>query len=107
VENLNKPLTAKKIKEFNKDFVENHKKEFPEHEIFEIPAGFTVLDAISYVFDNDIRSISDFMSKYFKQEVCTIDLLRMLEEGIDNRILCLNCVRDTIRKTYNKKVFYI
>lgn len=94
VEELEKTLTKRAINTFNPEFVKLH--EDSDHNIFKIPAGFTAMDAISYILSDNPKDISDFLMKYAYKVPDAVEVVRVIEKGIKDKMICLTCFRNEI-----------
>lgn len=92
---LNKIINKRAINTFNPDFTEMHRG--MNHKIFKIPAGFTMLDAVSYILNNNPNHIADFLMKLQYNVPEATDIVNILKEGIKNKTICLTCLRNEVQ----------
>jgi hypothetical protein len=92
---INKSLNNKHIQIFHSNLVENHMGVM--HPIKEIPANFTLLDALCYVFDNDAMSVASVLQSYQDGIYYARELMKALEEGIRTKSICLRCIRENMK----------
>jgi hypothetical protein len=87
---LANPLTDKRVVVFDKRLVSTHIQ--IKHGIMPIPKGYTLMDALAFVFNDDVLAMSDVIQDYADNNGFAVDLLDALEVGILNRSICLTCV---------------
>ncbi len=90
-EHLGRALTKKRITMFDQRLTTTHVA-IP-HTIMPIPKGMTLMDALAYVFENDALAISSVIQDYLDNNGFAKDLFAALEQGIENKTICLTCVR--------------
>ena len=88
---LGKSLTNKKIVVFDQRLVSTHIG-IP-HSIMVIPKGYTLMDALSYVFHRDVLAMADVIQDYADGNGFAVDLFEALEHGVASKSMCLDCVR--------------
>jgi len=93
-EYINKPINTRRINIFSGVLVENHVG--VPHPIMPIPAKYTIMDALCYIFDNDAIPIADVLQAKQDGVQHAIELIDALEEGIRTKTICLRCVKDSM-----------
>ena len=94
---LTKPLNNNKIITFNKELEKEHKK---RHKIMPVPAHYTLLDALCYMFDNNAIAIAEVIQDNIDMKEHALQLFWALEEGIKSRTICLQCIKEAMKSIY-------
>jgi hypothetical protein len=89
---INHPITKRKTNIFSGALVEQHIG--VTHPIMSIPANYTIMDALCYIFDNDAVPIADVLQAREDQVPHALGLLEALEEGLRTKTVCLTCVKN-------------
>lgn len=95
---VNKTLNTRRIITFDNILVEQHIG-IP-HPIMIIPAKYTLLDALCYVYDDDVVAIAKVLQGYQDGLEHAHDIMEALEEGIKSKCICLTCVKDSVNYLY-------
>ena len=69
------------------------------HPIFIIPKDYTLLDALSYIFNDDANAISNVLQDYTDNDEQATALMKGIEEGIKDKIICLTCIKGSVQHT--------
>lgn len=91
---LSKSLTVKKTIHLNSNLVATHAG--ADHPIFLIPKNYTLLDALSYVFDDDAGTIANVLQDYVDEVPRAIELMHGIQKGIKSKTICLTCIKGNI-----------
>ena len=94
MEQINKILNKRAIKTFDAALVQIHAGS--DHSIFPIPANYTLMDAVSYIFSDNIHHVAEFLNKYNYKVRYAMEIMDILEEGIITKSLCLTCLRNDV-----------
>lgn len=97
---IDKKLTLRGFKRYIPELEQEHKN--MPHKLPQIPAGFTALDALCYIFNNDPMPIADVMQSYVDDVPNTVDLMDALIDGIQTKSICLECVKDSIQYVHKQ-----
>lgn len=92
---LSKPLTMRKISTFDHRLVNNHIG--VDHAIFSIPKHYTILDALSYIFNDDAIAISNVLQDYVDIEPRSRELIKGIEGGVKDKVICLTCIKNSVQ----------
>ena len=87
-----KPLTTRAIRTFHAEFVKDH--EGSDHPIFVIPAGYTLLEGLSYIYADNAPPISALLQEYVYGVKQATEIVKMIREGIKYKSVCLTCLRN-------------
>jgi hypothetical protein len=96
---INKNLNNKSIKKFDSILIKQHINK--DHPIMPIPEYFTLLDALCYIFNNNIDIIANLLQGYIDKNESAIGLMEALETGIKDKSVCLTCVKNDILNNYS------
>ncbi|MBC8551466.1 MAG: hypothetical protein H8D23_17615 [Candidatus Brocadiales bacterium] len=91
---IDKPLTKRKIATFDGILVREHVGF--THPIYKIPAYFSIMDALCYIFNNDVIPIADVLQAKVDNVPHALSLLEALEEGIRSKTICLTCIKKSM-----------
>lgn len=94
-----KDLNTRQIRIFDPRLVSAHAGE--HHAIKTIPSKYNLIDALSYIFENDAIPISEVLQGYQDGDGYALDLMEAIEEGISSKSICLRCVKASVRKFFN------
>jgi len=92
---IDKPLTKRKIVTFDGLLVKEHIGF--THPIYQIPANFSIMDALCYIFNNDAIPIADVLQAKVDEVPHALSLLDALEQGIRSKSICLTCIKKSMR----------
>ncbi len=98
INKINDPLTKKDIFVFDSEFERDHARKHPDHRVESIPKGYTLMDVLAYLFDNDVISIAEVLSDYENGIEAAIDFMDGVTEGIKYDLVCIRCVRGAVDK---------
>ena len=93
---FNKPLTTKYITIFDPVLIEAHKT--ITHDIYNIPKGYTLIDTLSYIFDNDVISMSEILQDYDDGIPSALNMVDVIRDGIKHNVLCLSCIKKQVKR---------
>lgn len=88
---LDRKLDPKPISEFSNSYLEKHAQ--VDHEIPQLTGEPTVLDVISFVFDNNPDIVADFLQALLLEEKDAIELLELMIETVEEGDSCLICLK--------------
>jgi len=93
-------LTRRKIAIFNRDLVEQHIG--VTHPIMIIPAKYTLLDALKYIFNHDAIAIAEVLQSYEDNMEHSLALMAALEDGVKTKSICLTCIKASVNHIINR-----
>jgi len=101
VEYVSTPLVDKEIRFFSPQLTKEHIG--INHAIKVIPKDFTLIDALTYIFDNDPNGVANVLQAYQDDIPDARNLISALEDGIKNKQLCLTCIRNSMKIMRNMR----
>lgn len=94
LDNINDPITKRAIKKFNADLMDEHR--FMNHDVMPIPKGYSQMDCLCHIFDNDAMAIADVLQSYVDNNQHAVGLLGAIHEGIRTKSICITCIRQSV-----------
>ncbi len=88
---INEPLTNRDVFVFDSELERLH---LPiDHKVQSIPKGYTIMDLLSYVFEEDITSIAFMLQNYADGEKTIVDFINGMSAHIKEDSMCIKCAK--------------
>lgn len=88
---VSRVINSRAINTFDSRLVVAHGK--LQHKIMQIPSGWTLMDALSYVFNGDPFAIADVLQSRLYELDYAKELMKGIEEGIKAKSICMTCIK--------------
>lgn len=66
------------------------------HPIPNIPPGYTIADALMYIFTGNIERVSQVFQEYADGSDEATQLFQAIQQGITKHAICLTCVKQAL-----------